>query len=144
MRGAPVIELVLIFLLFGGAVYPLLRLTADREFEQDSSLHVNAGEEIGVFGTLQFAHTPSLVVVRQGESVLLNVEGGDKEFDFEFRSASDGCDLELEVAWPEGNDETALELSLEPEGQETLRFTFWGDEEVYEILNVSWEADDHA
>lgn len=54
---------------------------------------------------------------------------------------SESVVLKMTVTWPEGTPETAALFNLQPEGQGERSYTLWGEMEVTEEVEFTWDPE---
>lgn len=151
MRGRPVLEGILMFLVLGALVLPVRRLGRDEGGQRLQVPELPQVQEGGdhqqeIEGVVVFRSSSPLksVEVRQGKAlrVVLPAEGqGELEWEedvvllLEHGKAS----MVVTVAWQDPTPEQAYcELTFEPDGMEARRFGVWGDGETKEFQELSW------
>ena len=144
MRGFPPLHLFLLTVIFLVIGIPLYRLTSQERTR--SSPPVEASTEISKIKTylrLKFAHRPTAMTARSGETDLLkgvDYSNSTMEPETTIEIPHDGIDILLHARWPEGTPNTAVTLELEPEGLDSKSETRWtsGAPELNEVLVFDW------
>lgn len=145
MQGHPLKQLLLTLLLVALLVPVILRLTggAQPATPQQVDKGRQQGELTPVTIRLQFAHPPELVLLKDRATPLWTIEGEGTTSQFELQRSLDLTEglleLPVEVRWPEGTPETALTLSIEPEGMEAREVTLWGSATLNEFIELHWD-----
>jgi|GEM_PF-4803858 len=131
------------------ALVPLVRLTGGSigthagggGLELDSGAATTELESVEVFGTIRFSQAPATLEIGQGDDVsgLRKFEFPDTEHDFEFSTSSGGCDIVLSARWPGQTAPIAIEITVEPDGVESLSRTIWAEGQVDEIIGFTWK-----
>ena len=143
MRGFPLINAAIILVALGVILVPLVKLTsapptviADRPLLQTETEDPNS---VSVSLSFRSAHTPDSIKVSHLGKLLVNTDSVDDIIDVDLMIPEEGVDLLVDVQWPNGTPETALELTLEPTARDSLAQVLWGEGQVEEILTFVWQ-----
>jgi hypothetical protein len=142
VRGSPPIQLFLLALAFALLAFPLARLTGGANAAARETPPTETATEVPVLIRLRFAHPPRQISLRQDDRELLanaDFSASPVEVESRLRLGSDGEELRLEAAWPEGTPDTAISVEIEPEGHELREQTRWSDgPELNDLLLFQW------
>lgn len=142
MRGSPPIQLFLLALAFALLAFPLAHLTGDAAASAPVSAAMPATPELPALIRLRFAHPPrSVSLTQEGRELLTGADLATSPVELEarLRLGSDGEELRLEAAWPDGTPDTAITVEIEPEGHEAREQTRWSEgPELNELLLFQW------
>ncbi len=147
MKSRPIPELLFILLLFGVAWFPLKRLTDAGAAVSLSAPSLrppdapgDAGKSVPVFLRIKSAHAPERCAVSLpgGEPLwtwdnTAAVTSIDARIDLPIRPGA-VLDLAVRATWSGGTPETALTLTLEPDGIEGESVTVWARGSFDDIL----------
>jgi hypothetical protein len=147
MRGWPLIELLGLSGALALLTLPLHAFTLGRRPLPPSPAATTATaapdheERTPVRLSARFVHPPSRLRVCNGpeilwESAALSTTSASARCTLPLAIAA--VDLRVEVEWPAGTPETVVELTLEPDGLDTLSRTAWGTGTVETILSYTW------
>ncbi|MCB1228523.1 MAG: hypothetical protein KDK99_22150 [Verrucomicrobiales bacterium] len=144
MRGFPPLQILLLVIGFGMLAVPLARLTFGTGVEPQVEVAEVNEDRTQVRSTrlwLRWAHEPSELALRMGEVDLLEgVDLSQQPLEVDLSLEDGGVELELEAQWPDGTPNTAITVSLEPDGLERQEMTQWSDEgELDEFLTFEWK-----
>ena len=142
MRGSPPIQLFLLALAFALLAFPLAHLTGHGAVTARVAAPAAEMREVPVLIRLRFAHPPRQVSLLQEDRDLLagaDFSTSPVEIETRLRLGTDGEELRLEAAWPEGTPDTAISVEIEPEGHESRELTRWSDgPELNDLLLFQW------
>lgn len=147
MRGSPPLHLLIVLLGFALFAIPLAKLTFARpEIPHNTAHHT---EEVVVAGK-----TKCHITVRSSPKIsTLSLKVGGKESIAEFTSATaspmesdaqfalpdSGLELLVSAIWPQGTQEAALTVEIEPDGREAISQTRWSSGgQLNEVLTFKW------
>jgi len=141
MKGFPPLEMLLIAVLFGAALIPLIRLTGESAHRSSGTPPLNSSSQATaakedrpqIAGTIRFSHPATSF------SITPDDQPATSEHAFFWSGHSDGCELHLTAAWPEGTAPVAIEVTVEPEGVPTQSRTLWADNPLDDYLTFSWQ-----
>lgn len=161
MRGFPLLNLLLTLLVLAGAVYPAMRRVTGRlddppppAGETSSSSGESRTDSPEAAGTvpallsLRLAHPAAEFEVKAGERTLwlekAEPPSAERQATLELPWEENGVEFTLRVRWPEDTPDTVAEVSVAPDGLETLRQNVWsaGEAEVEEVLRFTWPKGD--
>ncbi len=144
MRGSPLFHVILVVLGLLGLAVPLSWLTRARTPE---AVAPTAGEKLEPSLALtparvvmKFAHAPATVRLAQGGRELVKEEAlaGRTRVKAQTDVELAGGEFKLDVTWPAGTPESAVTLTVEPDGHEAATATVWGAETLGEIIKLEW------
>ncbi len=150
MRGSPPLQLLIVTLGLLAFAWPLRRLTAERPVQAAAPV-APAGAAVrpgtsAVHATLfvRFAHRPEKVEVLDAHGSLWKAEQPEVspvEVPLQVVVENDAAELTVRAQWPAGTPETALGLTLEPDGRESRETTVWSAETGLErIVLFQWKT----
>jgi len=141
MRGWPLREWLIVWVVGLLLAYPLVRLTssvpsAPRPAE---SVPDDAHAPVTAWGELRFSHAPERFVLFFGDRELAR-GGGDLRDEFEALLALDHghATFRLDLVWPEDVADAYAELGVEPEALPVRRAGAWGRGDTRALLEMSW------
>lgn len=144
MFGSPLKTTLIIALLFGlGAGSALFVLTKSKKIEQLMKVEAESAPEGGVpcWLTVRSAHPMSSVRIFRGKKELILDKLSKVEAEGEL-GVDKEVTLKLIVKWADDTPETAVLISLEPEGQEEQEVTLWAQRKLTQEINFTLEDAD--
>lgn len=135
MRGSPLFQALIAFVVILLAGWPLWRLTHGAAASVPPPAAVAAVEEKSLRLQLTFTTAPaSVTVLHLGEKVWSAANPGvEAEFELRLPFPKEGVDLQFAIAWP-GDSLCAMRARLTgPDGREHER-SIWGAGEVSEVV----------
>lgn len=141
MRGNPIIQWFCFAVLWLALALPIARVVTG-----DVRLPAPDRPETTLVETwirLHFSSTPGSFVVRQDGEVLWKVEApSGRVHENTLMLSYDAFGAELRVEADLGQDETAVEIQLEPDGRAARSRTVWGSGRLDETVTFTWSQDE--
>ncbi len=141
MRGWPLREWLIVWVVGLLLAYPLVRLTssvpsASRPAE---SAPDDDHAPVMAWGELRFSHAPERFALFYGDAELAR-GGGEARAEFESPLALDHgrASFRLDLVWPQDVADAYAEVSVEPEAMPARRAGVWGRGDTLAILEMSW------
>ena len=141
MFGSPLKATLIIALLFGlGAGSALFVLTRPEKVEQSVEIETDIVEEEGIpcWLTVRSAHPMSPVRIYHGKEELELDNLSEREAEGELEAGKE-VTLKLIVKWADDAPETAVLVSIEPEGQATQEVTLWAQRRLTQEITFTLE-----
>lgn len=143
MRGFPLINAAIILVALGLILVPLIKLTSTPSvgpaFANAPADLANDSESVTVSISFRSAHAPESIKVSHLGKTLVDTDTVQATFEVGMAIPEEGVDLLVEVVWPNGTPDTALEVTLEPTAQESLAQVLWAEGSAEEILTFVWQ-----
>lgn len=146
MRGSPLRQLFLTLagvLLAGVPLYILTMPATPNQQEWHES--APSLPDIPAYLTVRCAHTPSSIVIRSGDRILLERKSPVQlvsEHDVSLPIPASGTvRLKVEASWPENTPDTPITLILEPERRNSRTETRWSvGQHLNDLYTFSWPS----
>lgn len=144
MRGYPPVHLLILMLAFGAMAVPLAHLTFAKPGVAAPGARPKADSKlIPSLLRLRFAHKPKSISLTLGGHELLSAPSFDS-LTFEMTTGldipADGIEFILSAEWPDGTQDTALTLEIQPDGLDTKTETRWSlGASMTEVISFQWK-----
>lgn len=136
MRGFPLINTAVILVALGLILIPMIKLTsAPPKVTPRKSIDDTPSDTIPVEIEVRHAHQPEQLSISHLGKEIWTI-GSDSETQLVI--PEEGVDLLVQVRWPEGTPESAVEISLAPQAMASLSRNLWGKGDLEEILTFVW------
>lgn len=134
MLESPLIRTLVISLLFGvGSAFTLVKLTrpalsAEQKPEKITE-NVVSENAVECWVTIRSAHPMESVRIYRENNPETVEDISETEYEAEIMAEGE-LTFKLLVSWPEGTPETAVMISVEPVGQDTMTETVWAQNKL--------------
>ena len=148
MRGSPPLQLLFVALGLLAFAWPLHRLTAGRDGAPGAGSSMAgkvkaADDSVKATVFVRFAHRPESVEILQGPASLWKAERPENspvEVPVTISIHDEAAELTVRATWPAGSPETAIGLTVEPDGHEGRESTVWSvDGSVDRVVAFQWK-----
>lgn len=151
MKGNPVFQAILFILLWGLLAIPVSLLTGEKtssvEGRVSDKIDARSVREVSTAVRLRFSHEPVSASLSDGVRTWWRGQAGSgRQFEIEGVAYFPSNDvltlaLRLEVLWPKGIGDTAVELVAEPNGFPGRSETIWTRESLNRTIRFSWSRE---
>ena len=123
----------------GLLVWPLLVVTGQPRLASSRAVNDVESEDVLLTDvTVRSAHPFLWMELRSGGAVVERLEGPTREGEFECELSADGELLMVVVSFPPETPETALKLQFWSGSFPEKEFTFWGEGELVEEIEIQF------
>lgn len=139
MRGAPLLELLVVLMLGTLLAFPLYRLTRPVPAAPAAVAGTDDAERWETWVDLRFSHAPQAFRLYEDSRLLLEgAEALREDGDVELHPSKGHVRIRLEIEWPETIEQGYVELTVEPADRESRRQGAWGLGKQLQIWEFTW------
>lgn len=134
MKGSPLLRALAVFAIIATVGFPLWRLTRNRGPEATRTEQAVPLKELPM--TLTFSVSPERFAIQHLGKVVWSEEKPTREVHKSIRLEypPDGVDLQIEVLWPESENDAAVRVQLTDPGGNDHEQTVWGRGQMLETI----------